>query len=140
MKADVPAVERPPQSARSRNKFTLVFLGFLFGLLFVALKRFLPGYEGPWSARLGLALAPWLLVGGLVCFGRRLYREDELEMLINRRALVFAFYAGFFGLVALELLQAAGFVPRFAWTNERLLVAMSALMFTGMAWSGRRYT
>ncbi len=140
MTTDLPAATATPSNdKRSRNKTVLFFLGIGFGLLFASLRRFLPGYDGPWGAKLALVLAPWLLVGLLIPLTKRFYQEDELELLINRQALVFAFYTAFFGLMALELVQAGGFVPRFEWTNERLIVGLSLLMFAGMVWSKRRF-
>lgn len=122
-----------------RNKNVLVMLGFAFGLLCTFMGRFLARYEGPWGWRLALALAPIALLGVLVLNSRRFYQADELEQLINRKALVIAFYAAFFGLFALELFQTAGFVPRFEWTNRRLILLLSVLMLSGMYWSKRRY-
>jgi hypothetical protein len=133
------AAEAPSQDKRSCNKAVLIFLGFCFGLLFASLRRFLPDYQGPWGAKLALVLAPWIMVGILIPLTTRFYREDELEVLINRKALVFAFYTAFFGLMVLELFQAGGFVPRFAWTNERLILGLAILMGAGMIWSKRRY-
>ncbi|RXK55156.1 hypothetical protein ESB00_04465 [Oleiharenicola lentus] len=124
---------------RTRNKHVLAMLGFAFGLLCTFIGRVLARYEGPWGGRLALALTPFVLVGILALSSRRFYQADELELLINRKALEFAFYAAFFGLFALELFQAAGFVPRFEWTNKRLLVALSFLMISGILWTKRRY-
>lgn len=140
MTTDLPAAaESSPNDKRSRNKTVLFLLGLCFGLLFAFIRRFLTGYEGPWGVKLALVLAPWSLVGIMVLYTKRFYQEDELELLINRQALVFAFYTALFGLIALELGQAGGFVPRFEWTNERLIVGLALLMAAGMAWSKRRF-
>jgi H+/Cl- antiporter ClcA len=79
------------------------------------------------------------LVGVLAFFSRRRFQADELEILINRQALVFAFYAALSGLFVLHLLQSAGFVPVYAWTTKQLLYGLVLLMVAGILWSKRRY-
>lgn len=131
--------EAPARDNRSRNKFVLGTMGFLCGILVARTVGFLTEYQGHWGIRLALVLAPWALVGVLAVFSRRLYQEDELEALINRQALAFAFYAALFGLIVLQQLQAAGFVPEFVWTTNRLILGLVLLMAAGILWSKRRY-
>ncbi|MDI1249345.1 MAG: hypothetical protein PSV13_10825 [Lacunisphaera sp.] len=140
MKIDAPAFTGTPvHDKRSRNKLVLGAMGFLCGILVTSTGRFLADYHGPWGIRLGLVLAPWALVGLLAVFSRRLYQADELEALINRQALAFAFYAALFGLVVVHQLQSAGFVAVFAWTTPQLIMGMVLLMAAGILWSKRRY-
>ncbi len=124
---------------RARNKLIIGIVAFLFGLLYSRMDDFLAAYQGPWGARLALVLAPWALVGVVAVLSRRFYQADELEVLINRQALAFAFYAAVFGLAVLDQLQAARFVPEFVWTTQGLLAGLVLLMGTGILWSKRRY-
>jgi hypothetical protein len=98
---------------RSRNKLILGIVAFLCGLLYSRVDDFLAAYQGPWGARLALVLAPWAMVGVVAVLSRRFYQADELELLINRQALAFAFYAALVGLAVLDQLQTARFVPEF---------------------------
>jgi hypothetical protein len=129
----------PARDNRSRKKFVLGSIGFLGGILVTRTGDFLANYQGPWGIRLALVLAPWALVGVLAYFSRRLYQADELEVLINRQALAFAFYAALIGLIVLQQLQAAGFVPVFAWSTKGLIAGLVMLMAAGILWSKRRY-
>lgn len=72
-------------------------------------------------------------------YAKRHSPEDELEMLINRQALAFAFYTMTFGLLALEGLQSAGFVLRFVWQNNHLVGVLVLLMLTGLGISKWRF-
>jgi hypothetical protein len=124
---------------RSRNKLILGIGAFLCGLLFSQMGYFLADYHGPWGIRLVLVLVPWAVLGVGALLSRRFYRGDELENLINRQALVFAFYAALVGLMVLQQLQTAGFVQEFVWSTRRLIFGLVLLMVTGILWSKRRY-
>lgn len=90
--------------------------------------------------RIGLLLLPWIVAGLLLGFSRRLWPEDELEILINRKALAFAFYFAFFGLLAVYHLQAAGLIPAFDWKHRDLLAILSLLLLLGFGLSKMRYS
>jgi hypothetical protein len=140
MNSDTPSVtDAPVTDKRSRNKLVLGAMGLLCGILFSGTGDFLASYHGPWGMRLALVLAPWALIGVLAVFSRRLCQADELEVLINRQALAFAFYFALVGLMMLHHLQAAGFVPEFAWTAKGLSKGLVLLMVAGILWSKRRY-
>jgi hypothetical protein len=109
------------------------------GLAFGWAESFLAGQDRPTAMRLGALLLPWLVYGLFVRSYRRMWRPDELEALITRQALSFAFYGMGFGAVAISQLQAAGFLVGFAWTTERLLLGMLGLLVVGQGWSKFRY-
>ena len=89
--------------------------------------------------RVGFLLLPWLMFGllGIRMHGVRL--EDELEQLITRRALSFAFYGLLIVVLVVEQLQCAALIPQFAWSNAVLLLAMIFLLLAGIVWSKLRY-
>ena len=113
--------------------------GIAAGQCYAWVNNFIPHYEGPWWMRLGFLLLPWLVFGlfGLCLRGVRL--EDELEQLITRRALGFAFYGMLVVVLVVEQLQCAVLIPRFAWSNGVLLLAMIVLLLAGIGWSKLRY-
>lgn len=53
------ADETPVWAKRTRRKFVLVFLSVSSGILFYRSIRFLAGYQGPWTMKLGVVLAAW---------------------------------------------------------------------------------
>lgn len=140
MKTDTAAsTEVPATDKRSRNKYVVGAVALFCGILFNRTEHFLADYHGHWGVRLALVLVPWMLVGVLFRISRRFYREDELEILINRQALAIAFYAAIFGFMVLSQLQQAGFVPRFEWTTGQVFMVLVLLMAGGILWSQRRY-
>jgi hypothetical protein len=140
VKTDTPAsIEAPATDKRSRNKRVIFFVWFIFGFLFARSGRFLTDYEGPGEIKLGVVLALGAAAGLMVWLTRRFYREDELEILINRQALSFAVNAALLGLSALYLLEAAGFVPRIDWSTRGALGGLGLLVCAGILWSKRRY-
>jgi len=140
MNTDTTSVgEAPVRDTRTRNKLVLGAMGFFCGILVSMTGKYLGDYHGPWVIRLALVLAPWVLVGLLALSSRRFYQADELEILINRQALAFAFYAALIGLIVLHQLQAAGFVPVFVWSTKGLIAGLVLLMVAGTLWSKRRY-
>lgn len=124
---------------RSRNAVLMLLLGVVAGLYFNWMIRFLPTYQGSGWQKFGLSLPPWLLFAAFLWFQRRVWRKDELEKIIDRDALVFAFHGLLGGLILLGQLQAAGLVPDFKWHNGHILLAMIFMMLAGMAWSKWRY-
>jgi hypothetical protein len=141
MDSDIPSINATPaRDTRSRNKFVLALTGVLCGIVWSRAASFLAVYDGPWEIRLALVLVPLVLVGVLAVFSRRFYQGDELEILINRQALGFAFYAALSGLAVLHLLQSGGFVPVFVWTTKQLIFGLVLLMTAGILWSKRRYS
>jgi hypothetical protein len=112
---------------------------FIFGILFARMGRFLTDYDGPWGIKLAVVLGLWAVLGLLIWLSRRFYKADELEHYINREALTFAFYTAMAGLAVLYQLQAAGFVPEFAWTTRGVLSSLGLLMCAGILWSKRRF-
>ena len=117
----------------------MVLAGFGIGWWMSWTPRLLMRLEGPWWTRLGVMLLPWLGLGLWWRFRHRFWRPDEMELLINREALSIAFYVMLFGLLALNQLQAAGWVPVFLWTNDRLFLALAILMSAGLLWTKRRF-
>lgn len=117
--------------------------GILGGLFFyqglIWVNDFLPGYQGPWWVRFGLLLLPWLVLGLFLKIQRRLWREDELEVLINRQALSFTLYGLLMMVVVADQLQAAGWLPAFTWTRDGLVMATGGLLAIGLVWSKSRY-
>jgi len=124
---------------RNRDAIVLFVIGVLTGLGFNWTIRFLPTYEGPAWLKLGISLLPWLLFALFMRFQRRVWRSDELEKLIDRDAIVFAFYVLLGGFIVLDQLQAAGLVTRFKWANGPITLVMIFAMLAGMIWSKRRY-
>jgi len=140
MKTDASALNQtsaPDQ--RSRNRLVIGLMSFVSGTVIHFTGKFLTNYDGPLAIRIALVLGPWALVGVLAVFCRGLYQADELEVLINREALAFAFYGALIGLFVLNQLQSAGFVADFAWTTKRLIGSLVLLMVAGTFWSKRRY-
>lgn len=127
------------ESKRMVRRSLLGFFSFMLGIWMVRAPKYLVGFEGPAWLKVGVLLLPWLVLGIAVSQKHRLWLEDELEILINRRALVFAFYVAFFGCIALEHLQAVGFVPAFAWTNKGLMTTLALLLLAGLGLSKLRY-
>jgi hypothetical protein len=141
MDSDIPSINATPaKDTRSRNKLVLTLTGVIFGIVWSKVAKFLAAYDGPWEIRLALVLVPLALVGVMAVFSRRFYQADELEILINRQALGFAFYAALSGLAVLHLLQSGGFVPVFVWTTKQLIFGLVLLMTAGILWSKRRYS
>lgn len=134
-----PAPESPPLSKRNRAKFLAGVAGFCAGLLLTQVHKFNARYDHSAAFELSLILAGWLLTGLSFFYAQRHHRQDELEIFINRQALAFAFYVMLFGLLALEGLQSAGFVPRFAWQNSHLILVLAVLMLTGYGFSKLRF-
>jgi hypothetical protein len=128
-----------PKHSRSRNIVWTLLHGVAFGLCLKLVADLLPGYQGPTWHKIGLVLLPWLLLGLSFRYLRRIIQEDELEKIISRDALAFAFYGLVFGLIFLGQLQSAGLVPDFKWHSGQLLLLLIFLMAGGVFWSGRRY-
>ena len=131
--------EAAPRANRSRNAMLMFLCGVAAGLYFNWMIRFLPTYQGSGWFKLGLSLPPWLLFAVFLWFQRRVWRKDELEQIIDRDALVFAFHSLLGGLILLGQLQAAGLVPEFKWDNGLIVLVMIFMMLAGMAWSKWRY-
>jgi signal transduction histidine kinase len=129
----------PALAKRPRSKFLVGMAGFCAGLLLTQVHQFNIRHENSAAFELTLILAGWALTGLSLLYANRHHQQDELEILINRQALAFAFYAMLFGLVALEGLQSAGFVPRFAWKNSQLIMLLALLMITGFGMSKLRF-
>jgi hypothetical protein len=102
-------------------------------------NHFTARHDGSSAFELALILSGWVLTGLSFLYAKRHSPDDELEILINRQALAFAFYVMLFGLLALEGLQSAGFVPRFAWGNNQLVVVLAFLMVLGLGVSKLRF-
>lgn len=132
----------PPAKTESKRMVRRAVVGvfsLVMGLWLFKAPAYLAGLEGPAWMRAGLLLLPWLVLGIFVSQQRHIWQEDELEILINRRALAFAFYAAFFGSIALHHLQAAGFIPVITWTTEGLIKVLALLLLLGLALSKLRY-
>ena len=127
------------RAKRRRNALLLFILGVGTGLYFNWMIRFLPTYQGSGWSKLGLSLSPWLFFVLFMRFQRRVWRKDELEQIIDRDALVFAFQGLLGGLILLDQLQAAGLVVKFKWANGHILLVMIFMMLAGMGWSKWRY-
>ena len=102
-------------------------------------KMLLMDHHGPRWMRLGALALLWLVFGLYVWICRRVWRPDELQELISRRSLALAFYGMMFGILVIEQLQAAGLVPVFAWTSQRLIFAMAGFLAAGTLWAKFRY-
>lgn len=133
------ADESTAPAKRSRSKFLAGVACFCAGLLLTQVNEFTARHEGATAFELTLILAGWALAGLSFVYANRHSPEDELEILINRQALAFAFYAMFFGLLALEGLQSADIVPRFVWENTQLVGVLVLLMLTGLGISKLRF-
>ncbi len=101
--------------------------------------KYLSKIESSRWMMLGLVAIPWLMFGLVLLVSRRWWLEDELEILINRRAMAFAFYGSFFGLLGFYHLQAAGFLPDITLRSRDLLAGMSLLLLLGLGLSKLRY-
>lgn len=124
---------------RSRDAIILLVISVLTGICFNWTIRFLPTYEGPAWLKLGISLLPWMLFALFRRFQRRVWRSDELEKLIDRDAIVFAFYVLLGGFILVDQLQAAGLVPLFKWASGQIMLAMIFAMLAGLLWSKRRF-
>lgn len=116
-----------------------LLLGLLFGLTFNGAGHLLTRYELSEPLRLGVILAFLCFTVALGAAFRRFCPEDELQTLITRRALAFAFCAAVLCLVVVELLQAAAMLPPFTWSNKKVIVLLAALMCAGAILSKLRY-
>lgn len=103
--------------------------------VFLWSEKFLQQQDAHWAVRIGAMIAPWLVLVLFLLFSRRTWRVDELETLINYRALGFAFYGTLFGVFAIDQLQAADVVSEFAWSKEHILLLMALLLAIGTGWS-----
>jgi hypothetical protein len=103
-------------------------------------RKILQNSEAPWWMRLVPVAMPWL-VGMLLYLlvYRRVRRADELEALVNHRALAFAFSGMFFWITVIGQLQTARLIPVFEWTTFRLTMSMIGLLAAGILWNKRRY-
>jgi hypothetical protein len=102
-------------------------------------EKFLQNNDSSWAMRVGAMIAPWLVMVLFLLYSKRTWRPDELETVINYRALGFAFYGTLFGVFAIDQLQAAGLLPEFAWSKESLLMLMALLLAIGTIWSKSRF-
>lgn len=134
------AVDAKPVSGRPARRW--IIPGVLGAGLFLMLG---PGadrlreYEGPKSVKLVWFVVAWVGVGLWLWYGKRFRREDELEILMNRRALAFAFYAALFVVMILHQLQYVGLIPVLALRTEHLFFALMGLMGIGLILSKFRY-
>ena len=138
MKSEKP-VSIVPESKRLVRRGIVGFVSFLLGLWLYKTPVYLAGFEGPAWQKIGLLVLPWLTLVVFASLSHRLWREDELEVLINRRALAFAFYVAFFIVLTIYSLQAAGYMPEFTWRSRDMLAGLSLLMLLGLLFSKLRY-
>lgn len=138
MKSEKP-VSIVPESKRLVRRKIVGFLSFLLGLWMLRAPGYLSGFEGPAWQKIGLLVLPWLILGILATLCHRIWREDELEILINRQALAFAFYVAFFGVLVIYHLQAAGYMPEFTWRSRDMLAGLALLMLLGFGLTKLRY-
>lgn len=66
-------------------------------------------------------------------------KADELQLLIEREAFVFAFYGLIGILVCAHLLENAEVIPPFVWTTKMLIATAVGLYGVGFFWTRRRY-
>jgi uncharacterized membrane protein YhdT len=133
------AAEALPKSRRSRVTLRLFLQGVGVGICFKVVGDFLGVYDAPGWLKFGLLLLPWLFFAAFSLHMRRVWREDELEKIINRDAFAFAGYGLIFGLILLNQLESAGVVREFKWATGQILLLMVFLMSAGILWSNRRY-
>jgi hypothetical protein len=96
-------------------------------------------YAGPKSVKLAWFVVGWLGVGLWLWYGKRLRRQDELDILMNRQALAFAFYAALVVVAGLHQLQYIGLIPVVTLRTEHLFFALIGLMAIGQLLSKIRY-
>jgi len=99
----------------------------------------LQNYSGPWKVKLALLLAIWGWTGGWLWYAGRYRREDEMEILMNRRALAFAFYASLVVVMILHQLQWSGLIPVLYLRTEHIFPGLMVLMAIGLVISKIRY-
>ncbi len=128
-----------PESKRLVRKGIVGFASFILGLWIIRAPEYLAGFEGSAWQKVGLLVLPWLILGLFASQRHRIWREDELEILINRQALAFAFYTAFFGVLAIHHLQAAGYMPDFTWRSRDMLAGLALLMLLGFGLTKLRY-
>lgn len=116
---------------------------FLYGMLasisYRWAERFQQNHDVVAWLRFAVLLLPWMFFALYLVLYRRFWRPDELELLINYRALAFAFYGLMIGVIVVGQLQSAGIFPAFVWTPDRLVLAMCGSLLAGIGWSKRRY-
>lgn len=132
-------VEKSGSKVAGRKK-VLGVISFLMGLWMIQAPNYLEAFDGSPGLKIGLLILPWTVLGGLMLFSRRSWPQDELEILINRRALAFAFYGAFFGLLAFHHLQAAGVVADFSWRSRDLVAGLALLLLLGLGLTKMRYS
>jgi hypothetical protein len=137
---EFPNRKSPPftKSAVGRAAISAV-AGLVTMQVFFWSEKFLQQHDAHFAIRVGAMTAPWLVLVLFLLFSRRTWRPDELEALINYRALGFAFYGTLIGVFAIDQLQAADVMPEFTWSKEHLLLLMALLLAIGTGWSKTRF-
>jgi len=130
---------KPVSARRGRSWIVLGVLGVGIFLVHGPGADVLRDYEGTKSAKLAWFVLAWIGAGLWLWYGRRFHREDELEILMNRRALAFAFYAALVVVAVLHQLQYVGLIPVLALRTEHLFPALMGLMAIGLVLSKIRY-
>ena len=134
-----PTDEQPVPARRIRDKIILFILGFGAGFLVLRSIYFLRDYQGSRQVKLALFLAVWGCVVSVLWYAKRYRRDDELEILMNRRALAFAFYAALVGVIVVSQLEFAGIIPVMALKTYHLFPALVGLMGIGLIFEKIRY-
>lgn len=128
-----------PNSKRLVRRSIVGLVSFLLGLWMIRAPEYLAGFEGSAWQKTMFLLLPWLILGLFASQLHRIWPADELEVLMNRQALAFAFYTAFFGVLAIYHLQAAGYMPDFTWRSRDMLAGLALLMLLGFGLSKIRY-
>jgi uncharacterized membrane protein len=126
-----PTDEKPVSARPMRDKVILFILGLGTGCLILRSIYFLRDYQGAKEIKIALFLAVW--------YAKRYRREDELEILMNRRALAFAFYAALVGVIVVSQLEFAGIIPVMMFKTYHLFPALVGLMMIGLIIEKIRY-
>jgi hypothetical protein len=133
------ASSRPVQKSAVVRASVSVVAGLVTMEVYYLSEKFLQNNDASFGMRVGAMIVPWLVMVLFLLFSKRTWRPDELETVINYRALGFAFYGTLFGIFAIDQLQAAEVLPEFAWSKESVLGLMALLLAVGTIWSKSRF-
>lgn len=131
--------EKPVPARRARGWILTAVLGMSVFLMLGPGADHLRDYEGPKSVKLAWFAVAWVGVGLWLWYGQRRRREDELQILMNRQALAFAFYAALVVVAMLHQLQYVGLIPVLTLRTEHIFPALMGLMAIGLILSKLRY-
>jgi hypothetical protein len=131
--------EKPVPVRRVREKFMMGVLSVGGFLLMGPAVYFLRYWQASPKVKLVALLAGWLWVCWTLWYGLRYRREDELQILMNRRAFAFAFLAACVGVGILAHMEFVGIIPVLTLRTYHLFFALWGFLATGLIWSKIRY-